>query len=442
MSLSLDPKNGMKVMRWNRPMVLVTAACALACAGRASREPQVQGANVSTRAWPYAWTVGADDTDDDGRNEILIGGGGKIRLYCGRTGRLLSMCEADRAALLCDRNGDDVTDFLVLRSGSAVCVDGVRLVPLDGSNLGDVERIEDIAVAGDLDNDGVPELVIGTSDLPRGAPLAAGAVLVLSGATGQPVATIAGQLPHDQLGQRVFAARQPGAAGRRITCTGAGFMENVQLGTSSDGGVHVESRARVSVGPDATQTLNSGDLDNDGWLDVVMAVSWGGGDGQSGNGLRVVSSDPSVGVLAQIDMPITADLCRNPWTDQPSIAVIRSVSAMGGPPQLLLGLRATVTVGSNSEQCYRGHVTLLSYPDLIRTCEWATDEIFTFARDIDGLHPGSRCYDTPWSIGEPGDVDRDGVLDVLVVPEQVERGQAFVLSGATKRRIVDLQIAQ
>ncbi|HEX5010646.1 MAG TPA: integrin alpha [Planctomycetota bacterium] len=178
-------------------------------------------------------TADAGDLDGDGAEEIAVAawlddlGGtdaGSVRLLAGATGvavrTLVGEAPGDAfgwsVAGCGDLDGDGVPDQVVGApqadpagdlSGRAYVVSGANgafLFTFDGLAPADAFGYS-VAGAGDVDVDGVPDLVVGAYRSDPAGP-GSGSARLLSGADGHELATLAGAAPGDQFGKGVDGA--------------------------------------------------------------------------------------------------------------------------------------------------------------------------------------------------------------------------------------------
>ncbi|HYC78280.1 MAG TPA: integrin alpha, partial [Planctomycetota bacterium] len=204
----------------------------------------------------------AGDVNGDGKPDILVGaprdgaawqttGSGRVRLYSGATGAVLhTLSGGSTGALfgfsvagLGDVDGDGMSDvavgapglsFATLEGGRIAVYSGVSGQFLfssdgvaDGENFG-----TSVGNAGDVDGDGTPDVVAGA---PRAAAFGyrSGLARVLSGVDGAVLLTAYGAAPLDVCGTSVDGAGD---------LDGDGFAE-VVVGVPGDGAVHWDGGA-------------------------------------------------------------------------------------------------------------------------------------------------------------------------------------------------------
>ena len=163
------------------------------------------------------------DLNGDGVPDLIVGASGKhpghgtVYVYSGRTGKLLFRIPGERGnaafgqffvAGVGDVNGDGVPDIYVgdYASNNAGVAGGFAAV-YSGVDGGRVHTWRGAAgegmgpgrAAGDVNGDGVPDIVVGNYTSSDGARLA-GKVQIFSGATGKRLRTITSTTPNENLG--------------------------------------------------------------------------------------------------------------------------------------------------------------------------------------------------------------------------------------------------
>ncbi len=207
----------------------------------------------------FGRAVGAlGDVNGDGWADVFVselsGAGLGLHLYSGRTGARLSSLPHVPLSLapLADRTGDGVPD-LVGGHGRVYVYDGATAVPFDtlSNPVDDLYSLFGWSVAevGDLDGDGVAEIVVGAAleGGPPEDPAAAGAgrAYVFSGATGAVRDTLSSPTPELSFGGRFGWAVAGGTdvSGDGVPDVAVGAPYEDAIGGNSQGNVHVYSGA-------------------------------------------------------------------------------------------------------------------------------------------------------------------------------------------------------
>ena len=160
-----------------------------------------------------ASVAGAGDLDGDGFDDILVGTPqwgvqprlwvGSVSAYSGRDGTLLYRVEGTSAmdrlgtavASVGDLDGDGIQDVLAGAPQTSTIGSAVGMVSVLSGATGQLIRTlhgnpgyelfgSALSGAGDLDLDGVDDLIVGVGDTPANAGLRAGRVRLISGASG------------------------------------------------------------------------------------------------------------------------------------------------------------------------------------------------------------------------------------------------------------------
>jgi len=216
--------------------------------------------------------AGVGDVNGDGHDDVFIssalgneGDGGRAQVFSGQDGSILH-------------------DFL----GSTGTGDGFGF---------------SISGAGDVDNDGYPDLIVG-APYNDDAGVNAGRVNVYSGLTGTFFIWITGESPNDLMGYAVSDVGDLnndghddlliGAPGRANSGAGAGAAYVI---SGMDGGTHLASW-QGSIGDSLGAAVSgAGDVNNDGIQDVILGMPAYDIAGVVKGGVRVCSGQPGGAVL-------------------------------------------------------------------------------------------------------------------------------------------------
>ena len=383
--------------------------------------------------------AGAGDVDGDQHPDLLVGafndaGGksrGRVYLYSGRTGHLFASFdgEADynglvRCAGIGDLDRDGYDDFLLgawsanfndtasgrvyLYSGQALSL----LATFDGE-----ERLNNFGVAmaglGDATGDGVLDFIVGAPTWTFYSPRASkGRAYVYSGADLKEIYRFTGETQYDYLGIAVSSVGDVDGDAHADILVGA-RLEGAEPGDDGNGRIYVYSGAtggliytltggrEDALGASLAQT---GDVDRDGFPDFLAGAPSGGRDAQ---GQVFVFSGPTGAVL--FERTGTARY----------FAFGRAVAGPGdvnldGVPDLVVGEPKHDARGENTGRVYlySGRQGRLLY-------HFTGEEVFEYFGD---------------ALAAPGDVNRDGLPDLLVgaVYHPVGKdllGGAWVFSG-------------
>ncbi len=166
---------------------------------------------VSSNQLTGIYVAGAGDVNSDGYADFLIGTTfGVSYLYSGMTGEEFYQKTGATIAGIGDINGDGRADFITGRPGVAPAgsafiysgVDGNLLYVKDGTNSGDAFGTS-VAGAGDVNQDGINDFIIGAERVDSGALTDVGAAYIYSGATGELLYQKFGRMAYERFGWSV-----------------------------------------------------------------------------------------------------------------------------------------------------------------------------------------------------------------------------------------------
>lgn len=252
---------------------------------------EFSGDNVSDQ---FGTSVSARrDVDNDGVDDFIVGApqpitggiGGYARVYSGVDGSVIHTINGtynrqklgSSVALIGDLNGDGSDDILIgapgecaysgnTDTGSAMVysgADGVLLYTFSGDALDDCFGYS-VDSAGDVDLDGIDDLVVGTRYR---------YVRVFSGVDGSIIRTLQASVPNEAIGQAVSGAGDVNGDGAADIITGSKDFHYVEVFSGSDGASLYSIRDSFdfqlgdSVGA-------AGDVNQDGYDDFAVGRSW------------------------------------------------------------------------------------------------------------------------------------------------------------------------
>jgi len=372
--------------------------------------------------------AGGGDLDGDGVGDLIVGAlyaypKARILALSGASGNLLwsvgnkNHGEFGRAvALVGDLDGDGREDAAIGsppsapngldHAGSVLLVSGATgklLFRLDGTaaweGLGTA-----LAPAGDVNGDGVPDLVVGAQGASPNGRTGAGSAFVFSGATGRRILRFDGGEPGDFLGNAVSTAGDVDGDGHDDLLIGAFSAD--PGGLTFAGSAFVFSGATGAQlfrfdGANASDLTGSslapaGDLDGDGVPDLLVAARGSNPQGIVNAGSVFVFSGASGAVIRRFDGAGINDFFGS------------SVAATGdadgdGVPDILIGANGTDPEGRTDA----GSAFLFS---------GATGELIV---RLDGSKPGASFGS---SVVDAGDLDGDGSPELFIGAPLSEEG--------------------
>jgi hypothetical protein len=385
--------------------------------------------------------TGIGDVDGDGVPDLLVGAmyadtsngqSGQAFVFSGATLGLLYTLDGShvgdlfglRVAALPDIDGDGVGDFIVsspsynasvghndgrisVYSGRA----GWIIRDHDGETAGD-DFGYSLAVANDLNGDGVADYLVGANDYTSTTHVVTGRVYAYSGSNGALLFTLTGSTDNQFFGETLATIGDVDADG--VDDFAVGSLDSARGGGSGRGRVDVFSGATQSVitsivgaPPDDAgigKALAGGsDFDGDGVSDLVVGDPYHLTNGADSGAVFVYSSATWT--------PIFTWYGRNPL-DQFGISVscVGDASADGIPD---------VVIGSSIGYKRRGNAYLYSGKSGHR--------LFRFVADSPATKYGQ-------SVGVAGDITGDGRADLLVGAIEDSKagykvGRVFVYAG-------------
>ena len=269
----------------------------------------------------------AGDVDGDGVNDIIIGAVngdvgvvdyGSATIYSGADAGIIYEFHGDAVtdsfgfavAGVGDINADGFDDVIigapfadesgVFNSGSARVfsgIDGSVLFTFGGdstlANLGAA-----VAGAGDVNNDGVPDLIVGAPFGDSPTVMNTGYAKVFSGADGSILHTFFGTMPSDGMGVSVAAAGDPNADGFDDVLVGVPLDDTVALNSGraflmsgANGSVLQSFEGSAASENFGTSVAGIGDIDGDSRGDIAVGAPFADSGAVDAGLVRVFSGD-------------------------------------------------------------------------------------------------------------------------------------------------------
>lgn len=228
-----------------------------------------------------------DDLDGDGFRDLMVSTNeGVIRVLSGATGLEIHSFPGNNVASAGDVNNDGQPDLLVSESDNQ----GNRTTRVYSGELGVVDTIYQLSVpsgetgefgsafdgVGDLDGDGWDDFVLGNHEASPGGLTNAGGATVFSGQTGAVMFQFNGTVAGDRLGYKVASAGDVNNDGTPDVLVAAGDFSGlrafVYVYSGSDGALLHTFEGTNFRDVFGFQVAGAGDLNDDGHDDVMVGA--------------------------------------------------------------------------------------------------------------------------------------------------------------------------
>ncbi|MFZ5477883.1 MAG: putative metal-binding motif-containing protein [Myxococcota bacterium] len=261
------------------------------------------------------------------------------------------------------------------------------------------------ALPGDVDGDGLADVVLADPDASRDSPWG-GAVWVVPG-------DVSGTRDLDDAGVRLDGgyARQAGLALTGGDLDGDGLAE-VVVGTRGDvrvvtaplvAGRLADASDRIGGDPSLGEAVALGDGDGDGHADLLLGAAFAGWDGDTNRGAAWLLAGPFVGDRTVDDAVATVEGAPGTWA---AGFVVALPGDLDGDDRGEIALECDVGLGARGVALFRGGLA----------GTWDTRDAFAFLTGEPGDALGAKIVGT-------GDPDGDGWGDLfLLAPLAQEDG--------------------
>lgn len=387
--------------------------------------------------------AGIGDINGDEFDDVLIGasaagphsaGAGRVFAYSGQTGDLLYIVTGEASgdrfgqslAALGDLDGDSINDFITGaffndatgdNAGRAYVYSGANGAPLDtvsGEAAGDWFGAA-VGNAGDVNNDGTPDIIVG-APLSDSGGFGAGRAYVFSGADWSRLYTWSGTGTFDQLGYAVSGVGDVNNDGFDDLIVGApidqdgSFRGKAFVFSGADG-----LTLHFLIGEDINDEFGESvagipDANGDGLPDFLIGTRYGG-PAQAGRAYAYAGTDGSlIGFYEGIDGSDFFGHSFAPYADLDG----------DGWPEIIVGSSGKDANGENAGAAF---VLTMSPDSDMDSVSDACDNCPTVANsdqaDTNGNGIGDVC-DGPCTCPSQGDFDQSGSLDALDLNAQID----------------------
>ncbi|HET6201596.1 MAG TPA: VCBS repeat-containing protein [Planctomycetota bacterium] len=336
-----------------------------------------------------------------------------------------------------------VAGAALIWAGAGLGARGQGSIVWDLSPAGIASYGQPVAGPGDLNGDGAPDLVMGSS-----WPDTTGLVTVLSGADGDILFSVTGSGPDEYFGRSIavlgdldgdgVAEMAVGAPGAGLPATGAGYVRVIS-GTT---GATLFTVTGTSVGDGFGSSVDAvGDFDADGIVDFVAGSAGSARIVSAANGATLQSFGGVAGIGSYVAGVGDAD-----GDAVPDVAV--GIPYGPGSVQILSGATGvqawTVTGSAPSEELGRsvtgpGDLNGDGLGDVVVGAISGPTLVLSGANGT-ALYPIPGPDNWGWWVARAGDLNADGVPDFAAGDPDPDYGTAFarLLSGANGATLLEV----